>query len=151
MILKLLRKQNIQIIDQVEGWQEAVTVSLAPLVEQNYVEQNYIQGVIEKTKKYGAYYVLKQGIALVHGEINSGVKTSQLAVTVLKTPVYFSLKKNPVRILIALAAVDSETHLEVIKEMVNLFRNEEMLNKISISDEIDEIYDCFLTVDQTIP
>lgn len=149
MILKLLKKNNIQIIDNVEGWQEAVTVSLMPLVEQNYVEYNYIQGVIEKTKKYGSYYVLKQGIALVHGEKNSEVKTSQLAVTVLKNPVYFSSKKYPVRILIALVAVDSETHLEVINEMVKLFRNEEMVNKISFSDEIDEIYDCFLTVDQT--
>ena len=38
MIAQMLRKENIQILDQVADWQEAVRVSVKPLVQTGFVE-----------------------------------------------------------------------------------------------------------------
>ena len=37
MILDMLKKENVQILDHVDDWKEAITVSLRSLEEQGYV------------------------------------------------------------------------------------------------------------------
>ena len=49
MILDMLKKENVQILDHVDDWKEAITVSLRSLEEQGYVTPDYAKGIIDIT------------------------------------------------------------------------------------------------------
>ena len=41
MILDMLKEENVQIVERVDNWKEAITVSLQSLLEQGYVTEEY--------------------------------------------------------------------------------------------------------------
>lgn len=147
MVLDMLKKENVQIIQNVSDWKEAVRVSIQPLVDGGYVEPRYIDGVIENTIEYGPYYVLAEDVALIHGRPEQGVKEKQLAVTVLREAVQFSETSFPARLLVTLAATDGESHIDVMRGLANIFMDEEKIKEIVNAKSADEVYQLFLEAD----
>jgi PTS system ascorbate-specific IIA component len=143
MIINMLKRENVQIIDRVKDWQEAIFAAVNPLVRTGYAEERYIKGIIENTFKYGPYYILMPNVALIHGRPDQGVIEKQLAVTLLKEPVQFSEKSYPVKLLIALAATDSESHVGAMKEIAAILMKESTINYILESDSEAEVYRFF--------
>ena len=45
MILDMLKKRMFKILDHVDDWKEAITVSLRSLEEQGYVTPDYAKGI----------------------------------------------------------------------------------------------------------
>lgn len=144
MITDMLKKENVRKFDKVETWEDAIRISLQPLVDGGYVKTSYVDNVIECTYQMGPYYVLAKDIAFIHGRPESGVLKKQLAVTVLKEPVIFSEKSYPVRLLIALAATDSESHIDTMRALATIFMDERRIDEIVSAKTVEEIYESFL-------
>lgn len=148
MILDMLKQENIQILDSVSNWEEAIIVSLQSLVEQGYVTEEYGKSIIQITHEMGPYYVLTENVALIHGRPESGVLKKQLAITVLREPVKFSEDGYPVRLLVALAATDSESHLAVIQTLAELFMSETAIADLVNAKDAKQIYEYLLEFDR---
>lgn len=144
MIQDMLKPENVRIVEKVDDWKEAITVSLQSLVDQGYVTEEYGKSIIEITKDLGPYYVLADDVALIHGRPESGVLKKQLAVTVLREPICFSKDGHPVHLLVALAATDSESHLSVIQILAQLFMNEGAIHEIVAAKNEKQIYEYLL-------
>lgn len=71
MILDMLKEENVQIVERVDNWKEAITVSLQSLLEQGYVTEEYGKSIIQITEEMGPYYVLTENVALIHGRPES--------------------------------------------------------------------------------
>ena len=91
----------------------------------------------------GPYYVLTEDVALIHGRPEDGCIKGQLAVTVLKKPVKFTEDSFDVRLLVALAAEDSNSHIEAMQVLAGIFMDEDKIAQIVASDDADEIYQAF--------
>lgn len=150
MIHDMLKEENVQIVQSVVDWKDAIRTSVLPLVKGHYVEERYIDGVIENTNIYGPYYVLTQDLALIHARSDQGVIEKQLAVTVLKEPIKFSEDGYSVRLLVVLAAADGESHMEAISSLANIFSDEMRIQEICECDDALEIYQKFLAADQSV-
>lgn len=144
MISEMLKKENVRILDRVEDWKQAIHVSLEPLVHGGYVEPRYADEIIRSTEEIGPYYVLTEDIALVHGRPEQGVIKKQLAVTVVREPVQFSEDSFPVRLLIALAATDANSHLDVMQVLASIFLDESKIRGIVEAESTEKIYDLLL-------
>lgn len=140
----MLKRENVRILPEVADWQQAVQISIDPLIEGGYVEQRYVDGVFENTEKYGPYYVLAPDLALIHARAEQGVISRQLAVTVLRKPIRFSPDGYEVRLLIALAAEDPKSHTQCLKQLAGIIGDEERMEKILEAQSCDEIYQCFV-------
>ena len=140
----MLKKKNVKIVDGVKDWVNAIYVAVNPLVEQGYCEQRYIDGIIENTKKYGPYYVLCENLALIHARSEQGVIKQQLAVTVLKNPVKFKPDGVNVRILIALAAKDPQSHVQAMQAISNIFADDIRVQKILNATNSEDVYNIFI-------
>jgi len=150
MIAEMLKKENIQIIDQVSDWREAIRVSVQPLVDTGYVEPRYIDGIISNTEEMGPYYVLCDDVALLHGRPEQGVKEKQLGVTIVRKPVAFAEDgSHQARLLVTLAATDGEAHIDVMRALAELFMDESKIAELVSSDSVDEIYQIFLDSETT--
>ena len=148
MISDMLKQQNVRIVDHVTDWKEAINESLKVLVEQGYVTEEYGKNIVDVTLEYGPYYVLTENVALIHGRPEMGVLKKQLAVTVLKQPVKFSEDGYPVRLLVALAATDPDSHIDVMQTLAEVFMDEDAIQKIVDSDSTEEIYQSFLNAEK---
>lgn len=141
MILNMLKMENVQIIDSVENWQEAIHVSLKPLLEQGYVTEEYGNNIIKITNNMGPYYIITDNVALIHARPEDGVLKKQLAVTILRTPVKFSEESSPVQLLVALAATDSESHIDVMRVLAGIFMSEKAIRDIIESKTEKQVYE----------
>lgn len=150
MILDMLKQENVQIVEHVNDWKEAITVSLQSLVEQGYVTEEYGKSIIQITEDMGPYYVLTENVALIHGRPESGVLKKQLAVTVLREPIKFSEDGYPVRLLVALAATDSESHLSVMQTLAELFMSEGAIDDIVNAQNAQQIYEYLVEFDRKV-
>ena len=77
MILDMLKKENVQILDHVDDWKEAITVSLRSLEEQGYVTPDYAKGI-----KYPlADFEITPDVAIVDPQLVESLPIKQVAYT----------------------------------------------------------------------
>lgn len=143
-IYNMLKLENIQIIERVKDWREAIHVAVQPLVDGGYCESRYIDEIIKNTERLGPYYVLCENLALVHGSTDQGVLKRQIAVTLLREPIKFKKNGDDVRVMVTLAATDSESHMEVLQAMSQLFEDPDSVKKVLGATSEQEIYDLFI-------
>ena len=84
-------------------WQEAVKLSVDPLIESGAVTEKYYENIIASTEEHGPYYVLMPGMAMPHAMAGEGVRRDSFSLVTLTEPVTFSDGKE-VSVLLCLAA-----------------------------------------------
>lgn len=143
-INEMLKLENVRMVDSVDNWQDAIRLAVKPLEDGGYVEKRYANRIIEETLEMGPYYVLTDDVALVHGRPEDGTIKGQLAVTLLREPVQFSEDSFPVRLLVALAAEDANSHVDVMKALASIFMDEGKITEIVSLDTPEKIYHAFI-------
>ena len=143
-IKEMLKPENVRIAQSVDTWQDAIRLAVAPLREGGYVEPRYEDEIIRATDEMGPYYVLTEDVALIHGRPEDGCIKGQMAVTVLKQPIKFSEDSFDVRLLVALAAEDSNSHIEAMQVLAGIFMDEQKIASIVESDDTQVIYQAFM-------
>jgi PTS system ascorbate-specific IIA component len=139
MLESMLVLDNIAIYNKAENWVDAITKAVTPLFEHGYVEARYIQSIIDNTRLYGPYYVLAPELALPHARPEQGVLKKQIGVTLLRHPVKFSEDGYDVRLLITLAASDSQSHLEALQTLSEIMMDESRMAHILNAKTREEI------------
>lgn len=144
MLNEMLKKQNVLILDSVNDWKEAIHLSVKLLVNGGYVTNEYARAIIQQTEKLGPYYILAPSIALPHARPEMGVKEKQLSVLLVKKGVLFPKNNTPVHLIIILAATDSLSHLDVLKDMATILMNNNNVKHILESKTTNELYSYFI-------
>ena len=148
MLSQMLQIKNINIVDRIGDWKDAIYCSLKPLEDGGYVDKRYAEEIIKTTEEIGPYYVLAEDIALVHGRPEQGVRKQQIAITLVKEPVVFSGDSFPVRILIALAATAANSHLDIMQLLASIFMDDDKIKAFAQCNSREEIYDFLLQEEQ---
>jgi mannitol/fructose-specific phosphotransferase system IIA component (Ntr-type) len=151
MNLKELIRPSLVAIDvDVKDWQEAIKSCGNLLNKDGATEDRYTEAMIHVAKEFGPYIVVAPGIALPHARPEDGVLRTSMAVAKLKTAVYFGNKDNdPVWLLVALAAVDHQQHIQGLAELASVLGNSENVNKIKRSKTTRELLKVFHSASTT--
>jgi PTS system ascorbate-specific IIA component len=102
------------------------------LLDEALITSAYIEAMIQSVEENGPYMVLADYFALMHARPGEGVLEQSMSLLVTKQPI--DLEGKPVRIFLVLAAADSESHLESLKEIMAIFMDEEKYNVILNGD-----------------
>lgn len=134
MLQDLLTDDKIQIHITANNWCEAIEKTSQPLIKNKSINDDYVVAMEESVKKFGPYIVIGPGIALAHARPEDGVAKLDVSVASLAEPIKFGNKANdPVKIIFVLSAIDSYSHLNVLKAIVDLINKpnkiEELFNK----------------------
>lgn len=138
---ELFSRENVQVVEDAGPWRDAVRLSLRPLVEGGYALPRYADAIIKSTEELGPYWILAEDVGLVHGRPEEGAVKKQLALTVSKAPVVFSEESSPVRVLFALAAEDSESHIEAIRMIAEFCMDPDRLAALVAAEDADAAYE----------
>lgn len=140
MLSNWLKKENIKIVSNVPDWKDAIKESAIPLLEQGVIEDRYITAIFDMHEKVGPYYVLAPGIAMPHSRPEDGAKDVGLSLLLIKEGVrFYSDGNDPVKIVVMLAAKDSDSHIVALSALSELLGEEEDINNIIDCDTVDDI------------
>ncbi len=135
----LTENNSIRLGLSADTWQEAVRLSIDPLIESGAVKEEYYHAIIESTEEYGPYYILMPGMAMPHARPEAGVNRDSFSLITLTEPVTFSDGKE-VQVLLALAATSSEIHTSVaIPQIIALFELENSIERLSNCQSPEEV------------
>ncbi|MFC0470950.1 BglG family transcription antiterminator [Halalkalibacter kiskunsagensis] len=119
VLQELLTSQTIQLQSRVSDWKEGVRVASQPLVELGTVEERYVEAMIQSIEDNGPYVVITPGVAIPHSRPEQGVRSLSMSLLKLDKAVDFAPDK-PVRLIIVLAAADSESHLRALVQLTQM-------------------------------
>lgn len=134
----LITKETIQIIESVSDWEEAIRVAAAPLVNNQSIQPRYIEAMIENIKKEGPYVVITPRVAIPHARPEDGVNVLSMSLLVVKESVDFAPEK-PVNLIIVLAAIDNETHLKALAQLMEMLSSPKTIDRLLQLENKDEM------------
>ena len=140
---QLLPASHIQLDIECEDWKQAVRRSAENLLELGYIEETYIDAMIQNIEENGPYVVLTKGFALPHEGIDKGVRKTGLNLIRLSRPVNFDAEEyDPVEFVCCMSATDHKTHLKAFFNLVNMLKDPgflQALRECQTAEEAAEI------------
>ena len=130
---KLLPEDHIETTNQILTWQEAVQLASQPLLNEKAIDQQYVTNMIHSVEDNCPYMVLADYFALMHARPGEGVFHQGMSLLVTKNEI--DLAGKPVRIFLVLAAKDSQSHLESLQEIMEVFMDQEKYQLILNGDK----------------
>ena len=138
MLKDVLSANHIQLNVPVQNWEEAIERSAQPLVKEQIIEKHYIEAMVAAVKEYGPYIVIGKHLALAHARPEDGAQQLGVSVLTLAPPVAFgNPEMDPVKIIFCLAAVDSYSHLAIMKELIELINDEKKVTQLLACSTIE--------------
>ena len=129
---------NITLKEKVPDWKQAIRIAAQKLLEKEYIEDKYIGKMIENIEKLGPYIILSDDVAMPHSRPEDGVKKTGISLLKINEGVDFG-ENSSIRLIFILAAKDSNSHIDMITELVNMLQDDEKLNKVLNSKTENEI------------
>ncbi len=127
MLHKILTPEVIALDVEVKDWREAIEKCGALLYRAGKIEKEYIDDMINVVEELGPYIVITPGIALAHARPdNKKIKELGYSLLRLKKGVNFGHEKNdPVKIVVGFAAIDKDSHIDILQELTQIFMDQE--------------------------
>jgi len=114
------------------------------LVREGYVNETYIEAILKREKAFPTGISTEGlGVAIPHTDIEHVIRPA-VAVATLKEPVKFFSMEDPetevdVKIVFMLAITEPEFQLDILRKLVSLFQNKEMLIELSKVEDAEEM------------
>ncbi|WP_028263800.1 BglG family transcription antiterminator [Atopobium fossor] len=140
MLHEVLTKDLVEVNYEAADRNDAVRRAGRLLVKRGIAEESYIEAMIENVEVNGTYIVIAPGIAMPHARPDKGAKSIGFGIITLRHPVIFGHPTNdPVEIVIALCAIDHQTHLKALAELAEILADETKVKQIKLANTPGEI------------
>ncbi|CAH0537231.1 PTS sugar transporter subunit IIA [Vibrio marisflavi] len=140
MLRELITSDVIRIHKDASDWKDAIHKSCEALIENGSIEPSYVDAIYRSHEELGPYYVVGPNMAMPHARPEDGVNRLSLAITVIQDGVAFNSQENdPVKMLVTLAATDSNSHVEAISKLAELFMNQEHVDAVCTAQSTKDV------------
>lgn len=136
---EILTEDMIQIIPSVHTWEDAIKKAAAPLVRHEFINQQYVQSMIDNVKELGPYIVIAPDIAIAHARPEQNVNKVGLSLLKLDHGVPFSTDGHYASLVFVLAAVDNDQHLELLSELAAILKDSEKVNQMKRASSVKQL------------
>jgi mannitol/fructose-specific phosphotransferase system IIA component len=137
----VLEKDNIIVDLPTEGHEDAIRRVGNMLVKSGYVTEPYIEGMIARDRGFST--AIGNSIAIPHGENDYKEYILNTGIVVCTYPDGIEWDGGIVKLVIGIAAKGDE-HLEILGRIVEAFEDEEEVNSVVASKDVDKILDILL-------
>lgn len=127
--------------EQPADWREAIKESCQLLLEQQVINQVYVEEVIGSVEEFGPYIVIVPGVAMPHSsEQSQGVFGTAISFTKMKEPVIFDEEdtdKNA-SLFFTLAAKNPEEHIQNISSLSEMLMTDGLISALEATTNLAE-------------
>ena len=140
MITTWLPTENIQIVDSVCDWKQAITLAAQPLLDKESITQVYIKAILNSHQELGPYYILAPGLAMPHARPEQGGIKNGLSFLHIKQGISFDSEDNdPIYVVIMLCAISGDEHINMITALADIFSDDERLSALLKASSMEKI------------
>ncbi len=140
MITTWLPVENIQIVDSVSDWKQAIRLSAQPLLAKETITEEYVEAIFKSHQELGPYYVLAPGLAMPHARPEQGAIKNGLSLLHIKQGVSFNADENdPIYVVIMLCALSGDEHINMITALAEIFSDDERLSALLKASTMETI------------
>lgn len=137
---RFLPENAISVRAEASTWRAAITECGAALVRAGATDPAYTGEMIETVERLGPYIVIAPGLALAHSRPSPAVHRAGLSWVTLAVPVEFGSDENdPVDLVIGLAALDHDGHLEMMSELARVISDGDLLTALRAAGSAGEL------------
>lgn len=133
----VLMKENIRIVEEDCTTEEAIRAVGRRLVESAYVEEAYIQGMLERDRSLSVY--LGNYIALPHGEYEYKKNILKSGIVIDVYPQGIDWHGETAKLVIGLAG-QGDDHMTILSNIATVFEEADEVNRIVNERNIEQIY-----------
>lgn len=141
-IMSYLDKNHINIINEKMSWQESIYCMGKILLNENCIEKRYMDAIIQKNLKLGPCMFITDNVVLAHAKIEEGALNLGINIGVFHKPIIFTENKK-CEIMIFLVAIDQESHLKILNDIMTIFSDRNNINRIIECKEKQEVINVF--------
>lgn len=140
---KVLLKEHINLFDLKNlDWIAATRLCCQPLIETNHINKFYVDAIINNISNFNAVIHLSDNIAMLHASFKDGVNKLGFSINFFKTNVNFpSKKKFNTTIIVVLAPIDNEKHIQPMLELISFLKDNKHIEKIKKLKDANSIYE----------
>ncbi len=141
----LLFKEYIVLGLRCESWQDAIVAGARILEERHHIQPCYTKRIVDNLEKYGPYMQMLPGMVLSHASPEDGVERLGMSMVTLDPPICFGYAEHdPVQVVITLAALDKETHLHALMQLLKMIKSPQGFKALTHLTNKDDIMDIIL-------
>ena len=130
-LLKLLKQDQIKIIDEEIDWKEAIKKAGKMLLDKDLIEAKYIKRMIEIVEDKGPYIAIAPEICLAHAGIEDGVNESAISLLVIKDGIKLGHQFDPIKFVFVLAPINKKVHMPALTDIMEFANNSDLMTKIA--------------------
>ena len=142
ILKKMLNKNNVQFVNKVSDWKEAITKAGNILQKNGFIKQDYVEEMIKLIEKHGAYIIIEEGMAIPHAPISKNVLKTRISLLIVKEKVLFPNGKGA-NIFLSFATINKTEHLGILNDLFELITKYNFIEKISKITEYEELEEFF--------
>lgn len=133
----LLEKKNIILNCKPVSPEEAIQAVGKLMVESGYVEESYIQGMLDREKSFSV--AIGSHVAIPHGTEESRKAIKKTGLIVMTYPEGIEWGEDTVRLVVGIAST-GEDHLGILGKIVEVAETEEDTDKLVDNASVDQLY-----------
>jgi len=137
--LDILSTKRIIVKEQVNNWNEAITIASQPLLQEQVIEQGYVEAMIESVNELGPYIVIAPEIAIAHARPNNNVHQVGLSLLKLNQHVAFCDEDHYASLIFVLSAIDNHSHLSILQNLATILGDNKTVQQLLNAKNVQEI------------
>lgn len=144
--IKILEKDNIRLGLKRTDKISAIANAGKILVEKGYVEEEYIDSMVERETLSNTF--LDNGIAIPHCTAEGLKYIKNSGIVILQYPYGISYGNGKTVYLIVAIASLKDSHINILKKLAEIFDDEKMAEQLSTTVDVNEIYESLLSLEE---
>ena len=140
LLNQALAEGSISVRATASNWKQAIELAGDALVTSQRTTTQYTEDMVQAVEELGPYMVIAPGIALAHARPSEAVLGTGLSLITLTEPVVFGSEANdPVRLVIGLAAVDHDSHIDLMAALSDLLMDVMKVNMLLQAENVEQV------------
>lgn len=141
-----ITKNNVQIVEYVKDWRQAIQLGVQPLREKDFVDEKYVTAIVRNLENYGSNFIISPYIILPHARPEEGVKKNGISILLVHKPFYFHDHTMPIKLMIVLAPVNAKAHLQMLRSISEVLNDEKRMMHALKSNTVEELLTVFTSL-----
>ena len=139
---EILLKENIRLNLNSVNKYEAIKMAGKILVDHGYVEESYIEAMIEREEDLSTY--IGNGIAIPHGVGRAKKFIKKSGIVILQFPEGVDFGEEKAYLIIGIAGVGEE-HLQILSNIATVIGegDPDKIGKLKTTKDVNDIYETF--------
>lgn len=137
---ELLLSNSIQLQVTIKDWQTAIQLANDMLVSRGCTNERFASSLIKMTNQPKNHFVIADGIAFPHANIDGEVFETGFSFVTLKEPISFGQSQKDVWFIIMLSAVDQHQHTEALGTLLNILNDTSFMETLKVATDGEAVW-----------